>query len=527
MARQVSVIVPFFNPGTSIEACIQSLLGQSMPADGLELIFVDDGSTDASPERLRALAASYPHVRVVTIEHSGWPGRPRNVGIDLAGGEYVMFVDHDDTLEPQALERMYGLGRANGADVVLGKVISDFRRVNHVVFREPRARCDVDSAPLLNSLTPHKMLRTEFLRRRQIRFPEGPRRLEDQHFMVRAYFAAASVSIVADYVCYRYLRRPDGQNVGSARIEPARYYANLREVLDVIDDHTVPGDRRDGFYARFLRSEILGRLSGRGLSTSAPHYLSELHREARALLEERFPPSVDARAGTALRGAAALVRSGTIEEIIHQSQTVTGLRVNARLTGIAVGAGRGFEIAVQARLELEGQPLRLEAVDGGGWRLPRALTGPVVTDDERLVEPAADMTGDVVIQHHSRRDEWFLPGPLRCRIEPAGDGGEIVWSGTAVLDPAHAAGGNPVRPGRQDLHVRVHAFGLVRSGRLGSGLDLVPAPLPVDGLAARHRIYATDRGHVSLTVRAEDVALRERPRRAARVARVARRRLRL
>src|SRR5688500_9520058 len=86
---KVSAIVPVFNPGSDIDDCIDSLLGQTLPAGELELIFVDDGSTDGTPARLDELAARHSHVKVQHIPNSGWPGKPRNLGIDMARGEYV------------------------------------------------------------------------------------------------------------------------------------------------------------------------------------------------------------------------------------------------------------------------------------------------------------------------------------------------------------------------------------------------------------------------------------------------------
>ena len=79
MAVKVSVVVAVYNPGDNIQRLLASLDAQSLPVDEFEVVFVDDGSTDETPERLRAFAAGRPNVSVTTIPNSGWPGRPRNV----------------------------------------------------------------------------------------------------------------------------------------------------------------------------------------------------------------------------------------------------------------------------------------------------------------------------------------------------------------------------------------------------------------------------------------------------------------
>jgi glycosyltransferase involved in cell wall biosynthesis len=516
VATKVSVIVPVYNPGAYLERCLESLSRQSLPPAEVELIFVDDGSTDDTPQRLARYAEEHPQARVITIPNSGWPGKPRNVGTDAAAGEYVMFVDQDDELEPEALERMHTLGSANGADVVLGKVISDFRGVHHNLYREQRPRCTVFTAGLMNSLTPHKMLRTAFLREQGIRYPEGPRRLEDQLFMTQAYFAAESASIVADYVCYRYLKRPDGKNAGSKRIDPPGYYGNLREVLDVVDGATEPGEQRNGFYRRFLRTEMLGRLRGPQVLKIPADYLMVLHRELRTLLEERFPVEVEQGLGVALRGQAALLRFGTIYEIAEQARAVDSVKAAARLTGLRQVDGRTVEIGVEGRLLVGDEPLLLESSEHG-WLLPRSLTGPGLRDDERRIEDLAEMSGDVVIQHRVTLDEWFVPGPLVARIDPHGDRGELVWWGTATVDPLTTAGGAPLRKGLHDFTIRLQGLGLTRNKRLGADRSpgLARLPLLVDSADRINQVYDTDLGNLSLNRDAKEhwvqTALRTAP----------------
>ena len=271
MSVSVSVVVPVYNPGKHLEPCIDSLLRQTMPADRLELIFVDDGSTDESPERLDRLAAEHAHVRVMHQEASGWAGKPRNTGMQVATGDYVQFVDQDDWLGDEALERLHAYAVANDADVVLGKMVGvGGRTVPKQLYRTNVPHATLAKTSLMDSLTPHKMFRRAFLLEHDLTFPEGRRRLEDHVFVVSAYLHARGISVLSDYPCYFHTARGDGGNAGFRPLEPVGYFRNLRDALDAVEALTEPGALRDRLHRRWLRVEMVGRLRGAGAAAGRP-----------------------------------------------------------------------------------------------------------------------------------------------------------------------------------------------------------------------------------------------------------------
>ena len=111
---RVSVIVPCYNAGAYLEPCLRSVLAQTM--GDLELLVIDDGSADGSLSVAQEIARGDARVRVFHQENRGVCAA-RNRGLDAARGEYVTFVDGDDLLPPDALERMLAL--APGADMVV------------------------------------------------------------------------------------------------------------------------------------------------------------------------------------------------------------------------------------------------------------------------------------------------------------------------------------------------------------------------------------------------------------------------
>lgn len=128
----VSVIIPCFNSGSYILSAIRSALNQTYKS--IEILVIDDCSTDNSAAIVGALATSTPCLRLIkSQENSGTPARPRNLGVQHAQGEWVAFLDADDLWHPQKLEMQMELLRESGR-LMCSSAMLDFSDERQVKF---------------------------------------------------------------------------------------------------------------------------------------------------------------------------------------------------------------------------------------------------------------------------------------------------------------------------------------------------------------------------------------------------------
>jgi glycosyltransferase involved in cell wall biosynthesis len=135
MSLLLSLVVPVYNVAPFLERCLASVAAQNL--DGMEIVFVDDGSTDDCPAILARYAALHPEMRVIRQDNGGLSAA-RNTGLDHIRGEYVAFADSDDWIEPGYYRRLLELARAKNLDMAHGNAMYHFegRREDHPIYRD-------------------------------------------------------------------------------------------------------------------------------------------------------------------------------------------------------------------------------------------------------------------------------------------------------------------------------------------------------------------------------------------------------
>lgn len=240
MSLLVSVVVPVHNASAHLERCAGSLLAQTWGS--LEIIMVDDGSSDDSLQIIRALARSDDRVIVLEQSNAG-AAAARNRGLAVASGEYVGFLDVDDWAEPDMIEQLVACAESQLADVVLAgcwvDVVDDQER--ELSSREllPTS-CDTLGSGTPPAITPelttligfawNKLYRREFLEERGAIFPEGQPIFEDLRFNAEVLTASSRVGVL-DRALVHYVHRAEG--TGGTRFVQEFLELRLRALADL------------------------------------------------------------------------------------------------------------------------------------------------------------------------------------------------------------------------------------------------------------------------------------------------------
>ncbi len=204
--RLFTVGIPVFNGKSLLRNCLQSVINSTFPRDRFEIVIADDGSSE--PETLailgeyeKSLAADRGFFRVISLgSNSGGAARPRNRILDEATGEYVFFVDSDDTIGNLALERIAEAVAVTPADWIAVNQVPVNGRAGLCRVRQPHA--EVPRAKALATLTVHKVFRRAEIERQQLRFDEGLPSGQDVSFAFSYILNASRFLMLGGYDYY-------------------------------------------------------------------------------------------------------------------------------------------------------------------------------------------------------------------------------------------------------------------------------------------------------------------------------------
>lgn len=234
---KISVVVPTYNSGLFLNAFFDSMMYQSIGFENIQVIFVDDCSDDEYTLYLLELFdENFSNVKSIFLdENNGFPGRGRNIGIDLSDAQYIIFSDHDDTYTPKAFEVMYNNAVKNDADMTITnyyrifpngkkKIETVFNGENVLVndVRDDERFFDIDPAIWC------KLFKKDFLLENNIRFLEGML-AEDLYFFIVSLFKSSSTVYLDDFYSYNYhIRNVEGDK-STIHIRNKKYLGKMIE----------------------------------------------------------------------------------------------------------------------------------------------------------------------------------------------------------------------------------------------------------------------------------------------------------
>ncbi|BBC33631.1 Glycosyl transferase [Streptomyces graminofaciens] len=378
-----SVIVPAYKVQAYLHECLDSVLSQ--PFTDLELIVVDDASPDGCGAIADEVAARDSRVRAVHLSRNAGPGPARNAGMEHATGDYLLFLDGDDTFAPGALQAIADRVKESGEPDVL---VHDFARTSwsgdtvrdehdRRLTEQGPAPFSLDDRPGLLTLRPvawNKAYRREFVERHAFRFPSGV--YEDVPWTYPVLLTAESLATL-DRVCVHHRARRHGSLLEATGMADRRHFDVFEQydrLFTHIEDHPRLAHWRPLLFRRMV--DHLASVCTRGGARLPRRARAEFLRAARAHCARYHAPGGPVRARARMR--YALLRLGshrTLRALWAGARLGRGLgRVAAGLARLLRGGGLRLHYRLQRLLPVRADRAVFAAYDGRGYECsPAAL----------------------------------------------------------------------------------------------------------------------------------------------------------
>ena len=308
----VSVVVPVYNTAAYLPACLDSLAAQTYPR--MEILCVNDGSTDNSLDILRAYAEKDARIRIIDQANAGLAAA-RNAALDVATGEYVAGLDSDDCWEPQLLEEVVNALEPGADMVVFGAqyLYDDGSRQEAGYFRRPVAGAADMTAELAAAIPVafwNKLWRRAFLEEHALRMPKGLLN-EDEPFCCLANLHARRVCFAAT-IGYLYRQRGDSI-MGEMKKKPQSLHS-IRNVEFAYEGYCAlpePTAAQRRIFIRWMSLQLERGVQGADAAEYA-EIRTRAQRLARELSDGRADFVLDNILHLPARRGAGLFRSGTV-----------------------------------------------------------------------------------------------------------------------------------------------------------------------------------------------------------------------
>lgn len=320
---KVSVILPVYNVEKYLRQCLDSVIGQTLKE--IEIIAVDDGSTDGSPAILDEYAAREPRMKVIHQRNAG-AGAARNAGLDAATGDYVIFFDPDDYVGEEMLRKLYDYANEVDADVACsGWMVHDegtgtsFRRgygdslVRRFGVKTPAELGDglfttFGFAPW------NKLVRRSFMIERNIRFQEIPR-ANDFYFSTASVALARRIAIV-NGAYYHYRQSRQGGLVAGIDKTPLSLLDALTALKNKIESEKCQDSIVSAFRVMAARECVVKSSSFRSIAAVREFYGAMLESAVDSLGIRGLD---EGKVGRELYPAyAAMCRSAPLDEFLRE-----------------------------------------------------------------------------------------------------------------------------------------------------------------------------------------------------------------
>lgn len=286
---KITLIVPVYNVEKYLPQCMNSLVNQTLK--DIEILCINDGSTDNSLEILKSYADKDNRVRIVTQQNAG-QGAARNVGIREAKGKYLAFVDSDDWQDIHFCEKMYEIAERNDVELVIGRYVNFddksqkivscpavedillFERFQNKIFSFDDAQDlyfnQICGAPW------NKLYRTDFMRKNKLYFREGIKYEDYPHFF--KMFICVKRAVLCPERVYFYRLNRQGSDATDIKRNGFVFFSHFNDIEQTLKKH----NRYDELKPSFLKMKIMGLLYW--MHKSARKYRPEFYR----LIQQEF-----------------------------------------------------------------------------------------------------------------------------------------------------------------------------------------------------------------------------------------------